>query len=74
MHSSQSINENYTCLDLVLLDTSVSCEMIFSIAKHILTCVRKSPSPAVLEAILFLKMKKYWNEVVISKAMGRTIT
>ena len=69
-----SINENYICLDL-LLGTSVSCERLFSIAKHILTCVRKSTSPAVFEAILFLKMNRhYWNEVVVGKAMGRTIT
>ena len=73
-HVVRSINENYICLDL-LLGTSVSCERLFSIAKHILTCVRKSTSPAVFEAILFLKMNRhYWNEVVVSKAMGRTIT
>ena len=61
---------------------SVSCERLFSNAKHILTCVRKSTSPAVFEAMLFLKMNRlflkmnrhYWNEVVFSKAMGRTIT
>ena len=73
-HVVRSINENYICLDL-LLGTSVSCERLFSIAKHILTCVRKSTSPAVFEAILFLKMNRhYWNEVVVGKAMGRTIT
>ena len=31
----QSINENHICLDL-LTGTSVSCEKLFSIAKHIL--------------------------------------
>ena len=37
--------------------------------------MRKSTSPAVFEAVLFLKMNRhYWNEVVVSKAMGRTIT
>ena len=70
----KSINENYICLDL-RLGTSVSCERLFSIANHILTCVRKSTSPAVFEAILFLKVNRhYWNEVVVGKAMGRTIT
>ena len=54
---------------------SVSCERLFSIAKHILTCLRKLTSPTVFEAMLFLKMNRHnWNEVVVSKAMGMTIT
>jgi len=57
------------------LGTSVSCERLVSIANNILTCVRKSTSPAVFETILFLKMNShYWNEVAVGKAMGRTIT
>ena len=47
---------------------------LISIAKDILNFVRKS-SPAVFEAILFLKLNRhYWNEVVVKNAMGRTIT
>ena len=68
-----SVYDDYICLDL-LVGTSVSCERLFSIAKHILTCVRKSTSPLVFEAILFLKMNRhFWNDVIVGKAMGRTL-
>ena len=57
----------------LLVGTSVSCERLLSIAKHILTCVRKSRSPLVFEPSLFLKMNRhFWNDVIVGKAMERT--
>jgi len=52
----------------------VSCERLFSAAKHILTDVRKSTSPVLFEAILFLKHNRaLWNERTVGKAMGKTV-
>ena len=61
-------------LNFLWEQASVSCKRLVSIAKHILTCVRKSTSPLVFEAILFLKMNRhFWNDVIVGKAMGRTL-
>jgi hypothetical protein len=54
--------------------TTVSCKRPFSIAKNVLTYVRKSTSPLVFEAIIFLKMNRhFWNDVIIGKTVGRTL-
>ena len=42
----------------ILAGTSVSCEYLFSSAKHILPDTRKATSPAVLKAILLLKVNQ----------------
>jgi hypothetical protein len=65
-----SVRDEYINMDM-LVGTSVSCERIFSIAQHIMTAVRKSTSPIVFEAILFLKMNRdNWDENVVGRAMG----
>jgi hypothetical protein len=46
----------------ILCGTSVSCERLFSAAKHILTDTRKSTSPAVFESILLLKVNRNNNK------------
>lgn len=58
----------------VLAGTSVSCERLFSAAKHILTDTRKCTSPAVFEAILLLKVNRSeWDVHSMGRAMGQTI-
>jgi hypothetical protein len=57
----------------VLAGTSVSCERLFSAAKHILTDTRKCTSPAVFEAILLLKVNRSeWDVHSMGRAMGQT--
>jgi hypothetical protein len=56
----------------VLCGTSVECEQLFSVAKHILTDTRKSTSPAVFQAILLLKVNRMeWDVYTVGRAMGR---
>ena len=54
--------------------TSVNCERLFSLAKHILKDARKRTTPILLEALLFLKVLNYdlWDAYSVGKAMGRT--
>ena len=67
-----TIASEYINLDIVA-GTSVSCERLFSSAKHILTDTRKSTSPAVFEAILLLKVNRSeWDVHTMGRAMGRT--
>lgn len=64
--------ELYCNLD-VIPATSVNCERLFSLAKHILTDTRKNTSPLLFEALLFLKVnRKLWDAYSVGKAMGRT--
>ncbi|KAI2506038.1 hypothetical protein MHU86_8359 [Fragilaria crotonensis] len=64
--------EQYCNLD-VIPATSVNCERLFSLAKHILTDTRKNTSPLLFEALLFLKVnRKLWDAYSVGKAMGRT--
>jgi hypothetical protein len=45
-------------------------EQLFSASKHILTDQRKSMSPTLLEAILYLKMNRHlWNAETVVKAL-----
>jgi hypothetical protein len=70
--SNDGIARKYINLD-VLCGTSVSCERLFSAAKHILTDTRKSTSPAVFESILLLKVnRKEWDVHSVGRAMGQT--
>jgi hypothetical protein len=63
----------YCNLDM-LPGTSVNCERLFSLAKHILTDTRKRTSPALFEALLLLKVnKRFWNEYSVGQAMGRSL-
>lgn len=68
-----TIASEYINLDIVA-GTSVSCERLFSSAKHILTDTRKSTSPAVVfEAILLLQVNRSeWDVHTMGRAMGRT--
>ena len=64
--------EQYCNLD-VIPATSVNCERLFSLAKHILTDTRKNTSPLLFEALLFLKVNRnLWDAYSVGKAMGRT--
>ena len=49
--------DNYINFD-VLPGTSVNCEHLFSLAKHILSDTRKKTSPRLFEALLFLKVNR----------------
>lgn len=42
----------------VIPGTSVNCERLFSLAKHVLTDTRKNTSPILFEALLFLKVNR----------------
>jgi hypothetical protein len=56
----------------VLPGTSVNCERLFSLAKHILTDTRKKTAPKLFEALLFLKVNRsLWDVYDVGKAMGR---
>ena len=69
---NDTLASQYINLD-ILAGTSVSCERLFSSAKHILTDTRKSTSPAVFEAILLLKVNRTeWDVHTMGRAMGRT--
>ena len=64
--------DQYINLDLIP-GTSVNCERLFSVAKHILTDTRKNTSPLLFEALMFLKVNRnLWNQRSVGKAMGRT--
>ena len=64
--------ENYINFD-VLPGTSVNCERLFSLAKHILSDTQKKTSPRVFEALLFLKgNRKLWDAYDVGKAMRRS--
>jgi hypothetical protein len=57
----------------ILQGTSVNCERLFSIAKHILSDRWKKTSPRLFEALLFLKAnRKLWNVYAVGVAMGRS--
>ena len=65
-------SKKYINLDIVA-GTSVSCERLFSSAKHILTDTWKSTSPAVFEAILLLTVNgSEWDVHTMGMAIGRT--
>jgi ribosomal protein L37AE/L43A len=62
----------YMNLD-ILPGTSVTCERLFSLAKHVLTDTRKRTSPALFEALMLLKVNRdLWDVFLVGKAMGRT--
>jgi hypothetical protein len=64
--------EKYMTLDIIP-GTSVNCERLFSLAKHILTDTRKNTSPLLFEALLFLKVNRnLWDAYSVGRAMGRT--
>ena len=64
--------DNYINLD-VLPGTSVNCERLFSLAKHILTDTRKTTSSLLFEALIFLKVNRsLWDMYDVGRAMGRT--
>ena len=57
----------------VIPGTSVNCERLFSLAKHILTDTRKNTLPILFEALIFLKVNRsLWDANTVGKAMGRT--
>ena len=63
--------EQFVNID-VISGTSVNCERLFSLAKHILTDTRKCTAPILFEALLFLKVNSHlWDAYSIGKAMGR---
>jgi hypothetical protein len=65
-------SDNYINFD-VLPGTSVNCERLFSLAKHILSDTRKKTSPRLFEALLFLKVnRKLWDAYDVGIAMGRS--
>jgi hypothetical protein len=69
---AQVPRDQYINLD-VIPGTSVNCERLFSVAKHILTDTRKNTSPLLFEALMFLKLNRnLWNHHSVGKAMGRT--
>jgi hypothetical protein len=60
----------YINLD-ILPGTSVTCERLFSLAKHVLTDTRKRTSPSLFEALMLLKVnRELWDVLVVGKAMG----
>jgi hypothetical protein len=62
----------YCNLDM-LPGTSVNCERLFSLAKHILTDTCKRTSALLFEALLLLKVnRQMWDEHSVSRAMGRS--
>jgi hypothetical protein len=64
--------DHYVNLD-VIPGTSVNCERLFSLAKHIMTDTRKSTTPILFEALLFLKVNyDLWDAYSVGKAMGQT--
>jgi hypothetical protein len=65
-------SDNYINFD-VLPGTSVNCERLFSLARHILSDTRKKTSPRLFEALLFLKVnRKLWDAYDVGIAMGRS--
>ena len=64
--------EQFVNLD-VIPGTSVNCERLFSLAKHILTDTRKNTSPILFEAMWFLKVNRsLCNAHSVGITMGRT--
>ena len=64
--------DHYVNLD-VIPGTSVNCERLFSLAKHIMTDTRKITTPILFEALLLLKVNyDLWDAYSVGKAMGRT--
>ena len=62
----------YINLD-ILPGTSVTCERLFSLAKHVLTDTRKRTSPGLFEALMLLKVnRELWDVFLVGKAMGRS--
>ena len=63
--------EQFVNLD-VIPGTSVNCERLFSLAKHILTDTRKNTTPILFEALLFLKVvnRSLWDAHSVGIAMG----
>ena len=52
-----------------IVATSNTVERLFSTCKHVLTDSRKSMSPIIFEAIIFLKVNKiFWNVKMIASA------
>lgn len=57
----------YMNLD-ILPGTSVTCERLFSLAKHVLTDTRKRTSPALFEALMLLKVNRdLWDVILVGK-------
>jgi hypothetical protein len=57
-----------------LLSTSNVVERLFSLARLILTDQRKSMSPIVFEAMLYLqKNREYWSVIDVAQAMRNTL-
>jgi len=63
--------EQYCNLD-VIPSTSVNCERLFSLAKHILTDTRKIPHRFSLKHYFFKVNRNLWDAYSVGKAMGRT--
>lgn len=56
----------------IVQSTSCSIERLFSDSKYILTDQRKSMSPILFEAIIYLKKNRYlWNAETVAKALKR---
>ena len=73
MEEMESIQRDQYVNVHVVPGTSVNCERLFSLAKHILTDTRKNTCPLLFEALLFLRVNRdLWNSYSVGKAMGRT--
>ncbi len=63
--------EKYINSDFIL-GSVAEIERLRSLAKNVLTDNRKSMTPLVFEAVLFLKVKStYWNEYTVKEAMEK---
>ena len=55
--------------------SAAEVERLWSIAKYILTDQRKSMTPQMFEALLFLKInERFWDLALVQKAMHMTVT
>jgi len=66
-------NPEHIDVEKLICCTSNACERLFSEEKHIMAPHRRNMSPAVFEALLFLKKNdRFWNPYTVGVAMRKT--
>jgi len=64
----------YVDVGKLICATSNCCERLFSEAKYIMLPHRRSMSPIVFEALIYLKKnEKFWNVKTVAVAMKRSL-
>jgi hypothetical protein len=72
--NAENIEDIYMNLDPIC-GSAAEVERLWSIAKYILTVQRKSMTPQMFKALLFLKMNEhFWDLELIQRAVHRNVT